>query len=300
MLLTCSNRAVRVVFGLSCLLLVCGCAARDAIAPRVQPGSANLTPGEGATDGPIQKAAAGPHQSAQIWQALDGAGLVYVFPGIEGNAFWLAEARRGYRDGGITAEIRQFDWGRPLNTLANLTDLEGNRKKAAVVAAELAGWRAAHPHEPLDLVGYSGGGGVALLTLELLPPEVSVRNVVLVQPATSPRYNLVPALARVEGRMTHFYSPSDGLILGWGTTTFGTTDRWHGPAAGKTGFDVVAAVSDEASRGKFLQTPWSTAWREAGHSGDHISMLSYRWNREFVAPALLRERPSLQVSASRL
>ncbi len=193
----------------------------------------------------------------------------------------------------MQAELRQFDWGRPLNSLANLTDLEGNRKKAALVAAELTQWRAENPDAPLDMVAYSGGGGMALLTLELLPPAIHVRNVVLVQPATSPTYDLMPALAHVDGRMTHFYSPSDVVILGWGTTTFGTSDRWHGPAAGKTGFDIARAIADGAARARFVQTAWSEAWRDAGHSGDHVSMLGYRWNRDFVAPALLLHEPEI-------
>lgn len=289
MLQTLFNRASTVVFGLSCLIPLSACSTRNALSPRVQP--APSAAAEDSSSDPVQKADVSSCKSTQSWRVPDGAGLVYVFPGIEGNAFWLAQARRGYRDGGITAEIRQFDWGRPLNTLANLTDLEGNRKKAATVAAELTQWRVENPSAPLDVVAYSGGGGMALLALELLPLEMHVRNVVLVQPATSPTYNMVPALARITGRMTHFFSPDDSVILGWGTTTFGTTDRWHGPAAGKNGFDITAALADETSRGKFEQIAWSEAWREAGHRGDHVSMLGYRWNRDFVVPALMGEIP---------
>lgn len=294
MLQTLFNRASFVVFGMSCLVPLCACSTRNALSTSLQPAPTAAATVEGGSKDSVQKGATSPRQSAHASRVSDGAGLVYVFPGIEGNAFWLAQARRGYRDGGIIAEIRQFDWGRPLNTLANLTDLEGNRKKAADVAAELTQWRVNNPGAPLDLVAYSGGGGMALMTLESLPLELHVRNVVLVQPATSPTYNMVPALARITGRMTHFFSPDDSVILGWGTTTFGTTDRWHGPAAGKTGFDIAAALADETSRGKFEQFAWSEAWRAAGHSGDHISMLGYRWNRDYVAPALLLDVGEIQ------
>jgi len=217
-------------------------------------------------------------------------GLTYVFPGIEGHPIWYLEVRRAYRDAGLKGDFRLFDWGRPLNNLANLTELAENRRKAALVADELAAWRRSHPHAPLRLAGYSAGGGMALLVLEQLAPTVQVDSVALVQPAISPEFDLSPALARVRGTLTNFYVPTDGLILGWGTRTFGTVDRAYCDSAGKVGFAVEKTLADKQLQHKVRQERWSRAWFRAGHWGTHIAMLGYTWNRNIVAPALLREQ----------
>jgi hypothetical protein len=124
-----------------------------------------------------------------------------------------------------------------------------------------------------------------------MPLQLRVRNLVLVQPATSATYDLVPALRRIDGQLIHLFSPGDRLILGWGTSTFGNSDRTYGPAAGKIGFDLEKAVPDLNLRERVRQEPWSQAWRDAGHYGNHIGMLGYQWNREIVAPLLLSEVP---------
>ncbi|MBI5865023.1 MAG: hypothetical protein HZB38_11050 [Planctomycetes bacterium] len=238
-----------------------------------------------------------PPANSPAIQADDPAdpGLVYVFPGIEGSPIWFTDARRGYRDAGVTAEIRLFDWGRPLNTLANLTHLEENREKAQTCADELAAWRHKHPKAPLHVVGYSGGGGMALLTLERLPEGVSAQSVALVQPAVSPRYDLDAAVRHVEGSLTNFYSPSDGFILGWGTTVFGTIDRCYGPSAGKLGFSDETLARSKQVGAKVRQIAWSPEWLAAGHWGTHIGMLGYVWNREILAPLLLGENRESRV-----
>ena len=76
---------------------------------------------------------------------------VYMFPGIEGNRWSLSWAYVGLRDGGVQAEIRVFDWDRPIGGLANLTDYEGNRQRAWRVAEEIAEYQAGHKQAPIDL-----------------------------------------------------------------------------------------------------------------------------------------------------
>lgn len=215
---------------------------------------------------------------------------VWVFPGISGGAMSTAWAVQGFVDAGVTGDIQVFDWQRPLTLgLANLTDEPGNRERAAVTAAEVAAFAAAHDYAIIDFVGYSGGGGMAVFAAEALPEEVTVRNIVLVQPALSPGYDLVPALRHVTGRMTLFYSTEDKFILGAGTETFGTMDRRKVASAGQVGFDEEAAVSDPSLKHKLTQVAWSREMVEAGHWGSHVASLGYEWNKEYVAPLLLAE-----------
>ena len=215
-------------------------------------------------------------------------GLIYAFPGVEGGERHLRKAFRGLRAGGMVGELRVHDWERPLGLLFNLIAHDRNRRDAAAVADEIATFRQGHPDEPIDLVGYSGGGGVAVMVLEALPTGLLVRNVVLVQPALSPDYDLTLALTHVEGRLVNFYSPYDVFILGAGTRIFGTMDRKYTASAGLTSFNVDQAVPRAEQREHFEQVRWTKDMRQAHHWGGHHSMVRFEWNRQYVAPRLVQ------------
>jgi pimeloyl-ACP methyl ester carboxylesterase len=223
-------------------------------------------------------------------------GLVYMMPGIEGGPASLQWAYDGLRAGGVRAEIRIFDWHRGLAFLNNLTDYEGNLCRAASMAREIAVFKQARPNAPVDLVGYSGGGGLALLVAEALPPEIHLRNVVLAQAAISPEYDLTAALSRVDGQLVNFYCPSDWWTLGLGTRVFGTIDRRYTESAGKKGFDQERAVPDAQSRDKLIQIRWSADMLRTGHLGNHTAIVLREWNRRYVAPFLLPADQSASLS----
>lgn len=210
-------------------------------------------------------------------------GLVWIFPGIEGGEWTVEQAYHALRDANIAADIRVYNWWR-LNPLANLSDYEQNRQRAAEVAEELAEYRAEHPHGTIDLIGYSGGGGLALFVAEALPASVRLRNVVLVHAAVSPEYNLCPALERIDGRLVNLYSPLDSLVLRVGTRIFGTMDRRRVPAAGSVGFEIDKAVPCESLRRRLVQHSWTQEARETGHRGNHAGKGEYEWNLRYVAP----------------
>lgn len=214
-------------------------------------------------------------------------GSVWLISGIESPHLFLRGVLRGLRDGGVRAAIEIFDWQLPYASILNLFLPKRSRRRAAELAQRIEHEHAAHPEAPIDLVGYSAGGAVALWTAEALSPAVRLRNVVLIQPALHPSYDLAPALARISGRLVHFSSPRDRLVLGLGTLLLGTMDRRHCFAAGKIGFTQSADAPDPAQRRKLLQRAWQREMLERGsHRGGHLEMLRYRWNREFVAPYL--------------
>jgi pimeloyl-ACP methyl ester carboxylesterase len=215
------------------------------------------------------------------------AHVIWIFPGIEGGPLYIAGIRDALRKGGVEAEYREFDWQRLLG-LTNLTDYEGNRQRARDVAREVAHVRRQSPHASIDFVGYSGGGGIAVFVLEELPPDVTIRSAVLVQPALSPDYDLSAALAHVN-ELVNLHSPHDWFILGAGTRTFGTIDRKNFDAAGRFGFDV-AAIRDTALRPRLRQIPWEPEMTSAGHAGGHLGIVSSDWNTKYVAPLLQSPR----------
>jgi pimeloyl-ACP methyl ester carboxylesterase len=206
------------------------------------------------------------------------------------------------RDAGVSQAIRTFDWPYPGDSFHNLIDLPGNRGKAAEVAESIRDYARQYPDAPIDLVGYSGGGGIALLVVEALQPASQpaavdadaaspdylphIRNVVLVQPAISPDFDLTPVLRAITGQLVNFHCGRDWLILGAGTTIFGTIDRKFVASAGKIGFDAAKAIPDESLRDKLVQVAWSREMSADGHGGDHLGGLWRPWNRKYVAPYL--------------
>lgn len=218
-------------------------------------------------------------------------GLIWMFPGVEGGPAAMDRAYRGLRAGGVTAGIQVYDWNRPFGLISNLVSYEGNRMEAARIAAEITEFARENPRAPIDLVGYSGGGGLAIMVAEALPPEVRLRNVILAQPAISPEYNLSRALQRVSGVMVNFHSRLDFVVLGLGTKVMGTLDRQHGPSAGMSGFNVAVAVPDSSQRSRLVQRAWSGEMIGAGHLGGHSGMLTYGWNKMYVAPYLVSDYP---------
>jgi pimeloyl-ACP methyl ester carboxylesterase len=215
-------------------------------------------------------------------------GLIWMFPGVEGGAWSLEQPCRAFRDSGVDAAIRIHDWSKPFGLFVNLTAYQHNRADAARIASQIAAYQDEHPERPVDLVGYSGGGGMAIMVVEALPEGAAVRNVVLVQPALSPDYDLTAALRRIDRKLVCFYAPNDWWILGAGTAVFGTMDRRFTPSAGKDGFRVERALSDPALRERFVQHGWTGESLAAGHLGMHLGIIGYEWNRRFVAPLLVQ------------
>ncbi len=125
------------------------------------------------------------------------------------------------------------------------------------------------------------------MVAEALPEDVRLRHLILVQAAVSPDYDLSAALARVDGKLINFHSAFDWAILGLGTWTFGTMDRANVASAGKVGFNLDAAVPNEALRRRVEQPRWTAAMLASGHYGGHLGMLTYGWNKKHLAPYLI-------------
>lgn len=211
-------------------------------------------------------------------------GCVFLLPGIEGTAWQLRGTVLGLREGGVDRGLEIIAWGsHPFGQLYNLCAIRANRVRAGRIAARIADYQSAHPGAPVTLVGYSGGGGLAVLTAEALPDGVKLDRLILISAAVSPDYDLSGVLARADG-VLNYYSPRDWLILGLGTRVFGTIDRRRTPSAGRIGFRDAS--------GGLLETPgltqiaWRPEWQDLGHVGGHVGWLSRAWAREVLAKAI--------------
>lgn len=217
-------------------------------------------------------------------------GLVWLFPGLVGATNELEPAYRAFRDAGIDKKYRFFEWDRPgPDFMGHLVHYEANRAQAAQIAAEITEYRESHPDAPIDLVGYSAGGALAVWVAEALPEDVRISRIVIAQSDLSPEYDLTVALEHVDDQLVHFYCPTDWILSGGFNVLFGTLDREYVVGAGKDGFVLEQAVADETLRDKVEQVAWEAEWTDYGHPGNHIAILQYRWNRYIVAPYLLED-----------
>lgn len=233
-------------------------------------------------DGP--RPAATCAESAQVPAAalapdrFECRGRMLVLPGVYNTRFQLAGfvRRAGALLPGFDIEVRR--WGTPLLPLRNLRAHERNVETAEALAAEIAEWRESHPTEPFYLVGYSGGGGMAVLVADALPDGVEIDRLILIAPAISPSYPLErDVLSNVRELVVNYASTRD-IQVGWGTRTFGTIDREHVDSAGAVGF--------ETDDPKVVQWHWSPDDRELGHRGNHVAYLGRRWQTAALMPAL--------------
>ena len=122
------------------------------------------------------------------------------------------------------------------------------------------------------------------MVAERLAETVMLDRVILIAAAISPRYDMAGVLARTRSGLTNFYSPHDWLILGAGTSVFGTIDRRRGSSAGRVGFRDADDRLTQADR--LTQIGWRREWRNLGHAGGHIGWLSAAWARAVLAPQI--------------
>jgi hypothetical protein len=210
-------------------------------------------------------------------------GLILLLPGVECTTHSMAGLHQGLRDAGYDGAIDLDIWGsRPFGTFRNLRAYELNRQRATRMAGKLAAHQQEHPRATVSIIGYSGGGAMAVFVAEALPEGMLLDRVVLLGGAISPTYDLAPVLQRCRRGVVNFYSQRDWFMGGWGTETFGTMDRVKTQAAGRRGFRTPS--------GELLNVPgleqiaWDRNWRPLGHGGGHAGWLDRRWVRQVLAP----------------
>ena len=211
---------------------------------------------------------------------LCGTGLLYV----------MARARPGY-------VVRLHHWGHGFGRwYRDLSDVGNHARQAAEVARIVAEFHDRKPGRPAFLVGKSGGSGVVVQALEALPAG-SVEAAVLLAPALSPGYDLSAALRAVRRELVVFWSPWDVVVLGLGTTLFGTVDRVKSASAGMVGFREPAGLDDleRSQYEKLRQVKWRPGMARTWYFGGHVGPDSPPFLRKYVVPLLIEEttRPLL-------
>jgi len=177
-------------------------------------------------------------------------GYVLVLPGIEGRSLFNTNIVKGLIDGGVPSAIEVYDWtaGGAFLFPVNLRAWERNKQQARRIADKITDYQEQYPDRPVHLIGHSGGGGIAVLAIEALPPTRQVSSAVLLAPALSPTYDLSRALRRTRSGVWNFYSPYDIGFLKAGTTVFGNIDGEHSSSAGAVAFTLPWGLNEEDRR----------------------------------------------------
>lgn len=220
-------------------------------------------------------------------------GIVFVLPGIEGRSIWNRNIALGLDEGGVSSAIEIHDWtaGVPGGFVYNLANLQRNRRQAERLAERILDYRARYPGSPVHVIGHSGGGGIAVLALEALPPGRQIDMVILLAPALSLDYGLSTALRRTRYGICNFYSTRDVGLLKVGTKLFGPIDRKRGVSAGAVGFRSPEGLNDTDRalyKSRLRQVRWHLRMKESGADGTHLGWASRRFAREYLAPLITR------------
>lgn len=215
-------------------------------------------------------------------------GIVLVVCGIGGIDFVALSSQWALPRAGVRHEIREFSWTHGVGRLLrDLQDTQHCLRKADELATQIRQIKAEGPDRPVYLVGKSGGAGLVLAAAEQLPPQ-TLERVILLSPAVSPSYDLRSALRATKHEIVSFYSPYDQLVLNWGTSQFGTIDRYYGASAGLRGFVIPTDLSgpDRELYDRLVQVKWNRAMILEGHFGIHLGTSMPAFVAKEVAPWL--------------
>jgi len=223
----------------------------------------------------------------------EGHGLVLVADGVGGLDLCGTALRYVMGAQKLPYVVKVVPWGHGLGHWhADLTNAANRDEQAKRLADEVTAFRARSSGRPVFLVGKSGGTGVVVKALELLP-DGAVDGAVLIAPALSPRYDLTRALRAVRLEVVVFWSPLDVIVLGAGTRIFGTIDRIKAVSAGLVGFRVPAPGSEErrTQYAKLRQIRWRPVMASTGYLGGHVGPDSPAFLRKYVVPLLRAAEP---------
>lgn len=229
---------------------------------------------------------------------LDQHGQVFYLDGAGGGGV-LTNWGRGVKDGldraGYRGDFYNFPWHTGLGVAADQSaDVAYKRGKAAVLAAEIDTYAKSHPGAPINIVGLSAGTAVAAFTLEALPADVKVDNVVLLGSSLSNHYDLTQALRHVKDRLYVFTSQNDA-VLKFLVSAAGTADRQFCGAcsAGLAGFHQPMN-SDEGTKTQYAKietVDWKPEFAKHGNLGGHTDAVNAAFVVDHVAPLLKGQQP---------
>lgn len=220
-------------------------------------------------------------------ERLDKGYTLYL-PGIFGaNKITITQ---GLKRADVPTAIEFFDWTKgPHMFVYNHLNRPRNREQAKLAAAKIVAYQQQYPGRPVHVVGYSGGGTMAVMTLEALPPGVRVTNAVVIGSTMSTNYDLRTAMSHTEQGIHNFYSYLDVPMLEGFCLLTGTGDGKYNLSSGMVGFSTPKSLTPaerEAYAQGLHQQPFEPAMLKDGHWGGHFGWIGPIVLERHIAPLL--------------
>jgi len=252
---------------------------------------------------------AGTRQATQVSQATGGNsgmehGLVLILPGILGKTPFEPNIGKGLADANVPLAVEEYDWTQgPLLLVGNYANLTGNERKqqqARQIAQRIMQYQNQYPGRPVHLIGHSGGGGMVLLALEVLPPGQKITSGILLGAPVSPDYDLRVAQSHTDAGIHNFYSKADVPMYAV-TAVVGTMDGHHAGSAGSVGFNVpekLTAMQRRQYERLLVQHEYSFDMVAKGHPGGHFGWTSRAFAKQWVAPIIADPQTAIADAAT--
>lgn len=219
-----------------------------------------------------------------------GSTFLLHLPGVAGDTVFDRSWMGALQHGGVADRVELYDWTCRDPGIDALQAYSRNWREAGRIAQLISNRVAADPTGHVILTAESGGAALAVWALERLPRKVRVDQVLLVQPAISPVYDLSPALKHVKRNIYYTSSPGDWFVLGLGTRVFGTSDGQNSEAAGYVGFRQPSTASAHLYQ-RLIQLRYDPAWMRWGDFGSHTGAMSTAFAYHVLAPLLTGSPP---------
>ncbi len=221
---------------------------------------------------------------------------VYYLDGAGGGGLlmnWSSGVKTGLIKAGYNGAGEMFKWETGLGVGADQTaSNEYKRAKARELARKITAFRRENPNTPITIIGLSAGTAIAVFTLEALPADIKVDDVILLSGSLSSTYDLTRALRHIRNKMYIFTSHRDAVLqvlMPFG----GTADRGSGTTAtiGVNGPTLPHNASDETRqlyKTKIVEIPWKKEFERYGNFGGHTDTVKAGFVQHYVAPLIIR------------
>ncbi|MHC5111720.1 MAG: alpha/beta fold hydrolase, partial [Planctomycetota bacterium] len=218
-------------------------------------------------------------------------GYVYYLDGAGGGGTtnWLGGVRNGLLKAGYDGSGEMFSWETGKGVVADQeSSNEYKKEKAAELASQIQAFRAEHGDVPITLIGFSAGTAVATFTLETLPEDVRISDVILLGGSLSTSHDLTNALKRIDNRLYIFTSRKDA-VLQLAIPLSGAADRdaTTTDTVGVDGPQVPEGASEETRElyaDKVIVIPRTRKAEHYGDEGGHTDAVGEDFVRHYVAP----------------
>lgn len=197
----------------------------------------------------------------------------------------VAGLKEGFHDAGEEADFEIDDWTGPDRGLIALAQVQRHEEQSTLLSKRIADLYHADSRRRIIITSHSAGCGIAVWALEKLPDDVKIDDLVMMESALSPNYDLSKALGHVKHAYS-LYSKDDSVVLGAGTRMMGTVDRVHSDASGEVGY-TMPPTGDPNQYAKLQQFAYQDWWMKYDDIGDHIGPMTRPFARYMLAPLLL-------------